>query len=144
FATGGIGGAHPGSPETGDVSPHLGELARVPLAVGCAGAKSILDPPRALGILGTLSVPVGGYGTDEFPAFYLRPSGERASARVDTPRQAADLLTAHWQLGGGGVVLAQPLPAEAALDADEFAAAMRAAERLAAEAGVRGKEVTPF
>jgi len=144
FATGGIGGVHRGAAESGDVSADLPELARTPVAVVCAGAKSILDLRRTLELLETLGVPVVGYGTDEFPAFYLRGSGEPVPARVDTPQEAADLLSAHWELDGAGVVLAQPPPGEMALDPEEWERALREAERQAAEAGVRGKAVTPF
>src|SRR5437868_1373651 len=86
FATGGIGGAHRGEAYTWDISADLIELARTPVAVVCAGAKSILDIPRTLEILETTGVPVVGYGTDDFPAFYLRSSGNPVSARVDTPK----------------------------------------------------------
>lgn len=140
FATGGIGGVHRG--DGWDISADLVELARTPVAVVCAGAKSILDLPRTLEILETLGVPVVGYGTNEFPAFYVRSSGERLSARVDTPEEAARLLDAHWQLGGGGVVLAQPL--QAALDPVLFEAALRHAEAQAREQDVRGPALTPF
>jgi pseudouridine-5'-phosphate glycosidase len=143
FATGGIGGAHRGA-DPWDISADLTELARTPVAVVCAGAKSVLDIPRTLEILETQSVPVAGYGTDTFPAFYLRSSGRAVSARVDTPDEAAELCAAHWQLGGAGVVLAQPLPASVALEEAELAAALHEAERAATVAGVRGKDVTPF
>jgi pseudouridine-5'-phosphate glycosidase len=143
FATGGIGGVH--RPLlTKDVSADLFELARTPVAVVCAGAKSILDLPATLEVLETYAVPVVGYGTADFPAFYLRSSGLPVSARVDTPGEAAALLSAHWELGGAGVVLAQPLPESSALAAGEFAAALARAEALAAEAGVRGPALTPF
>jgi pseudouridine-5'-phosphate glycosidase len=141
FATGGIGGAHH---DTWDLSADLIELARIPVAVVCAGAKSILDLPRTLELLETLSVPVLGYGTTTFPAFHVRSSGEPVSGRVDTPDEAAGVLRAHWELGGGGVVLAQPVPADAALEPGEVDAAVAEAERQAAAQGVRGKEVTPF
>ena len=98
FATGGIGGVHRGAETTFDISADLEELARTPVAVVCAGAKSVLDIPRTLEVLETQGVPVVGYGTDEFPAFYLRSSGEPVSARVDNPGQAAALLAAHWDL----------------------------------------------
>src|SRR5262245_66298592 len=98
FATGGIGGAHRDTGQPWDISADLCELARTPVAVVCAGAKSILDIPRTLEILETQGVPVIGYGTDEFPGFYMRSSGEPVTARVDTPRQAADLCRAHWAL----------------------------------------------
>jgi pseudouridine-5'-phosphate glycosidase len=144
FATGGIGGVHRGATQTWDVSADLAELARTPVAVVCAGAKSILDLPRTLEVLETLSVPVVGYGTDEFPAFFVRSSGLPLPARVDSPDQAAALLAAHWSLGGAGAVLAQPLGAAAALGADEFEAALAEAERQAAAQGVRGPALTPF
>lgn len=144
FATGGIGGAHRGEAFAWDISADLLELARTPVAVVCAGAKSILDLPRTLEILETYGVPVLGYGTDEFPAFYLRSSGEPVPARVDTPEQAAALVEAHWSLGGGGVVLAQPVAAELALEPAELEDALQQAERQAADAGVRGKDLTPF
>src|SRR5262249_49811591 len=118
FATGGIGGAHRGSEVSADISAHLVALARPPVAGVCAGAKGILDIPRTLEILETLGVPVVGYGTDDFPAFYVRSSGRSVSARVDTPVEAAALLAAHWKLGGAGVVLAQPAPSEIALGRD--------------------------
>ncbi len=85
-----------------------------------------------------------GYATNEFPAFYLVSSGERVSARADTPEQAATLLSAHWQLGGAGVVLAQPVVADVAMAEGEFESALRQAEKQAADASVRGKELTPF
>ena len=143
FATGGIGGAHRGA-DSWDISADLTELARTPVAVVCAGAKSVLDIPRTLEILETQSVPVIGYGTDTFPAFYLRSSGLPVSVRVDTPGEAADLCAAHWRLGGAGIVLAQPLPASVALEEAELTAALHGAERAATAAGVRGKDVTPF
>jgi pseudouridine-5'-phosphate glycosidase len=141
FATGGIGGAHP---EPSDISADLIELARTPVAVVCAGAKSILDLPRTLELLETLSVPVVGYGTDSFPAFYLRTSGQSVSGRVDTPGEAADVLRAHWNLGGAGLVLAQPIATDVGLDAAELDVALAEARRLTAARGVRGNDVTPF
>jgi pseudouridylate synthase len=143
FATGGIGGAHREA-NPWDISADLVELARTPVAVVCAGAKSILDIPRTLEILETQGVPVVGYGTDEFPAFYVRTSGEPVTARVDTPVEAADLLKTHWRLGGAGVVLAQPLGEQVALEPDEFTVALTTAEKQAVGIGVRGKELTPF
>lgn len=143
FATGGIGGAHREA-NPWDISADLVELARTPVAVVCAGAKSILDIPRTLEILETQGVPVVGYGTDEFPAFYVRTSGEPVTARVDNPRQAAELLQTHWRLGGAGVVLAQPVVEQVALEPDEFTVALTTAEKQAVGIGVRGKELTPF
>ena len=143
FATGGIGGAHRDS-HPWDISADLIELARTPVTVVCAGAKSILDIPRTLEILETEGVPVVGYRTDQFPAFYVHSSGEPITARVDTPAQAATLIQAHWQLGGGGIVLAQPVEKHAALEPNLFMHALTAAEHQAVGVGVRGKELTPF
>lgn len=150
FATGGIGGVHraadatPSAAQGWDISADLLELSRTPVCVVCAGAKSILDIPRTLEMLETLGVPVIGFGTEEFPGFYLRSTGQPVSARVDTIAQAADLLTVHWQLGGGGVVLAQPLPPEVALPPHELHEALEQAEKLAADQGVHGNKLTPF
>ena len=166
FATGGIGGVHPCSivdcrlpiadcrllgqstidnrQSKWDVSADLLELSRTPVAVVCAGAKSILDLRQTLEMLETFGVPVVGFATDEFPAFYLRGSGEPVPARVDTADEAAELLAAHWALEGAGVVLAQPVAAEVALGRQEWDAAVREAEARAGRAGVRGKDVTPF
>jgi len=144
LATGGIGGVHRGEQRAWDISADLMELARTPVAVVCAGAKSILDVPRTLEVLEAYGVPVVGYGTDEFPAFYVHSSGEPVSARVDSPQEAAALLRVHWELGGAGIVVAHPLPADLALDPGEFEAALNRAAGLAAEAGIRGKRVTPF
>src|SRR4029077_7398665 len=131
FATGGIGGAHRDSTQPWGISADLFEVARTPVAVICAGAKSILDIPRTLEILETEGVPVVGYGTDEFPAFYVHSSGEPVTARVDTTRQAADLCRAHWNLGGAGVVLAQPVDRHVALEPESFMSALSTAEKAA-------------
>src|SRR5947209_6184769 len=143
FATGGIGGAHRG-PHAWDISADLSELARTPVAVVCAGAKSILDIPRTLEILETQSVPVIGYRTDQFPAFFIPSSGEPTMNRVDTPADAAEVLRVHWALGGAGIVLAQPVEEHVAVEADTFLTALTAAEREAIGEGIRGKDLTPF
>ena len=135
FATGGIGGVHRGHPE--DQSADLVELGRTPVAVFCAGAKIILDIALTLERLESLSVPVVGYGCDEFPAFYSSRSGFRVSARVDDPQQAARVLRASWETGARGIVVAVPPPAELH-GAEEMA--RRAAHELE---GVAGPEVTP-
>ena len=135
FATGGIGGIHRGHPE--DQSADLVELGRTSVAVFCAGAKIILDLPLTLERLESLSVPVLGYGTDEFPAFYSAHSGCRVSARVDGPADAARMLRAAWDTGTRGIVVAVPPPAELE-GAEEMA--QRAARELA---DVAGPEVTP-
>ena len=142
FATGGIGGVHPG--DGLDVSADLGELARTPVLVVCAGAKSILDLPRTLEVLETFGVPVLGYRTDSFPAFTVRASGGRVSARVETPAEAAAAFAAHRRMGGGGAVLAQPCPEAVAVDADVFEHARRQADMEAIYADVRGPRLTPF
>ncbi len=144
FATGGIGGAHDDAGQPWDISADLLELSRVPVAVVCAGAKSILDIPRTLEILESFSVPVLGYRTDTFPAFYLESSGQPVSGRVDDVDSAAAVLSAHWALGGAGAVLAQPIAADAALDPEEFAQALRQAQAATRQHGIRGKELTPF
>jgi pseudouridine-5'-phosphate glycosidase len=135
FATGGIGGVHRGHPE--DQSADLEELGRTPVAVFCAGAKIILDLGLTLERLESLSVPVLGYGTDEFPAFYSKRSGCSVSARVDDPGQAARMLAAAWATGARGIVVAVPPPAE--LDGAEEMA-QRAVRELV---GVAGSELTP-
>lgn len=135
FATGGIGGVHRGHPE--DVSADLEEIARSPVAVFCAGAKIILDIAVTLERLETLAVPVLGYGTDEFPAFYSASSGNAVSARVDGARPCAEVISATWAAGGRGVVVAVPPPRELE-DAESLAA--RAASELH---GVTGGAVTP-
>jgi pseudouridine-5'-phosphate glycosidase len=144
FATGGIGGVHPSRGAALDVSADIYELARTPIAVVCAGAKSILDLAATLEVLETQSVPVVGYATDEFPAFFLASSGQPVSNRVNSPEEAAALLKAHWGLGGAGVVLAQPLAPELALDPAEFDRALVRAQAQTREAGVRGSALTPF
>ncbi len=143
FATGGIGGAHRQT-HPWDISADLIELARTPVTVVCAGVKSILDIPRTLEILETQGVPVVGFGTDQFPAFFVQSSGEPITARVDTAGEAAALIQAHWALGGGGIVLAQPVEEHTALDPNEFMHALSEAEQQAMGVGVRGKELTPF
>jgi pseudouridine-5'-phosphate glycosidase len=144
LATGGIGGVHRGANETFDISADLVELARTPVCVVCSGAKSILDIPKTLEVLETQGVPVIGYGADEFPAFYVRSSGERLDARVDTPDQAARLLQTHWALQGGGAVLAQPALSESAFTSEEFEMALRLAEAESRAQRVKGKALTPF
>jgi pseudouridine-5'-phosphate glycosidase len=145
FATGGIGGVHRGAQETWDVSGDLTELARTPVLVVCAGAKSILDLPATLEYLETVGVPVLGLGTDEFPAFYSASSGLAIPARVETPEQAAAVWRAHREHGGGGgMLLTVPPPADVALARDEIDGAIERALAKAKAAGVRGQAVTPF
>jgi pseudouridine-5'-phosphate glycosidase len=145
FATGGIGGVHRGAEKSWDVSADLEELARTEVAVVCAGAKSILDLAKTLEYLETKGVPVIGYGTDEFPAFYTSRSGLKLEERADSPGQIARLLKAKWGLGlGGGAVIANPVPAAHSMEAAVIGAAIETALDAAAKAGVKGKDVTPF
>jgi pseudouridylate synthase len=149
-ATGGIGGAHRGSENTFDISADLTELARTPVAVVCAGAKAILDLPRTVEVLETSGIPVVGYGTNEFPAFYSRESGLPLQHRVDAPDEAARLMCIHWDLGwlgqgtSAGVLIVNPPPADAALPRAEVEALVAEALKSAEAAGIRGKAVTPF
>jgi pseudouridine-5'-phosphate glycosidase len=140
FATGGIGGAHRGD-EPFDISADLVELSRTPVLVVSAGAKSILHLPRTLEVLETLGVPVLGYRTEGFPAFYVGASAGSVSARVETAGEAAAVFAAHVRMGGGGAVLARPCPADVAIPPAEFDAWLAQAEQEAA--GVSGPRVTP-
>jgi pseudouridine-5'-phosphate glycosidase len=143
FATGGIGGVHRGHPF--DVSADLLELGRTPVAVVCAGAKAILDLPLTLEVLETQGVPVIGYTTDEFPAFYTRSSGLPVDVRCDTPEQVAAILRARQALNlAGGVLVAVPVPADAELPAAQAEAAITRALAEADARGITGKAVTPF
>ena len=145
FATGGIGGVHRGAATSFDVSADLHELARCPLALVSAGCKSVLDIPATLEVLETLGVPVIGYGTDHFPAFFSRSSGARLTARVDSPEALAGVYRAERDLGRpGGILVANPIPAEHGLPADEVQAWLDEALAAMATAGVTGKAVTPF
>lgn len=143
FATGGIGGVHRG--DAGDVSADLPELARTPVAVVCAGAKAILDLPRTLEWLETNSVPVIGYGTDQFPAFYSRTSGLPVQVALDTPEQVARLLLVRDELGlRGGELITVPIPEADALDPTLINSYIEQALHDANVEGVRGKDVTPY
>ncbi len=142
FATGGIGGAHRESHF--DISADLQELARTPVLVVCSGAKSILDLPRTLEILESLSVPVVGYRTDRFPTFYTAGSVGTVSARVETAQHAASVFASHVRMGGGGAVLAQPCPADCVVDSELFNRALAEAEIDATAEGISGPELTPY
>jgi len=142
FATGGIGGVHRGAGQ--DISADLPELARTPMVVVCAGAKAILDLPATLEWLETHGVPVLGYGTGEFPAFYSISSGLQVDERVDTPAETAAIAGVHWAWGFGGLVVAVPPPAEAALPAERVETAITQALSAAEAQRMRGRELTPF
>jgi len=145
FATGGIGGVHRGAAESFDISADLLELARTPVAVVCSGCKSILDIGKTLEVLETHGVPVLGYGTDEFPAFFARSSGHRLDHRFDDVDElgAAVAWQQHLRLGGG-LLIANPVPDAAALPGEWIEAQIAAACREAAAGGIGGKALTPF
>lgn len=145
FATGGIGGVHRGAAETMDISADLQELARTSVAVVCAGAKSILDLGLTLEYLETQGVPVIGYQTEEFPAFYTRSSGFGVDYRLDSPAEVAKVLTTKWLAGlNGGVIIANPIPSEHEPLAAPIQAATEAALAEMQRLGISGKEVSPF
>jgi pseudouridylate synthase len=143
FATGGIGGVHRG--DNGDVSHDIVALARTRIAVVSAGAKAILDLPRTVELLETLGVLVIGYRTGEFPAFYTRSSGIALDHRVDRIDELAEIVRARWgDLDGAGVLVCQPIPDEAALDATAVDIAVATALTEATAARISGRELTPF
>ena len=145
FATGGIGGVHRGAETSFDVSADLQELARTPVCVVCAGAKAILDLPKTLEVLETLGVPVVGYGVDELPAFWSRSSGLRAPLRVDEPADVARMIRMRARLGlSGGVLVANPIPADAEIPAADINPAIEAAVAAAEAEGIGGKALTPY
>jgi pseudouridine-5'-phosphate glycosidase len=146
FATGGLGGVHREARETWDESADLETLARVGTAVVCSGVKSILDVGATLERLETLGVTVLGYATDRFPGFYLSDSGHPVPWRVDSPAEVAAVLAARHELGTDdrAVVVANPLPPDEQLDVELHDRVVSAALAAAAEAGVSGKEITPF
>lgn len=145
FATGGIGGVHRNASKTFDISADLTELARTDVAVVSAGVKSILDIGLTLEYLETLGVPVLGFGTDEFPAFFSRESGFKVNYRTDTPEQVADVINAKRRLGiSGGVLIANPVPEESSMPKDVIDKAIDEALCLAESNGVSGKEITPY
>ncbi len=145
FATGGIGGVHRGVETTLDISADLEELGRTPVTVVCAGAKALLDLPRTLEYLETRGVPVVGYRTDRFPAFWSRDSGLPAPLRLDTPEEIAALVRSKGMLGlDGGILVANPVPEAHQIPAREMSHLIDRAVAEAAAGGVSGKEVTPF
>ncbi len=143
FATGGIGGVHKES--SFDISTDLHALAEIPMIVVCAGAKAILDLPATLEYLETMGVPVVGYKTDEFPAFYSRESGLGVSVRLDTPKEIADFAKAHWSLGmKSGVLVTNPIPETEAISKAEMEPMIAKASAEAIEQGIHGQKLTPF
>ena len=144
MATGGIGGAHRGWAESGDVSADLRELAGAPVCVVCSGAKSLLDVAATLEIMETLGVPVVGYRSSTFPEFYLRDGRHELTDRADDPALVAALVAAHWGFARStGVLVAQPVAEAVALPADRVEQLVAAALSAATAAGVRGQALTP-
>ena len=145
FVTGGIGGVHRDSEQTLDISADLTELAHTPVAVVCAGVKSILDIPKTLEFLETQGVPVIGFRTNEFPAFFTPASGSPAQVRMDTPEEIARCMKTQWSLGlETGLVIANPIPAEEALDENLVQQAILDSLNEAKTQQISGKDVTPF
>lgn len=143
FATGGIGGVHKES--SFDISTDLRALAEIPMIVVCAGAKAILDLPATLEYLETMGVPVVGYQTDEFPAFYSRESGLGVSVRLDSPREIADFARAHWNFGmHSAVLVTNPVPETDAISKSEMEPLILQASAEAIEHGIHGQKLTPF
>ncbi|MEZ4508804.1 MAG: pseudouridine-5'-phosphate glycosidase [Eubacteriales bacterium] len=145
FATGGIGGVHRNGEVTMDVSADLQELKQTPVAVVCAGAKQILDIGRTLEYLETMGVPVLGNATADFPAFYCRKSGYGVDYAAKDETEIASIIKTKWELGlEGGVLIANPIPEEYALDFDYMESVIDQALAEADDLGVRGKDITPF
>ena len=140
MGTGGLGGVHRGFPHPPDVSADLGELARTCVLVVSAGVKSLLDVPATLEVLETLGVPVLGFRTDTLPLFYSAHGGPPVPARVESASEAAQVAHAHWELGGGGLLLARP-PDDSLDDVEPL---IEEALAAAARKGVTGQAVTPF
>ena len=145
FATGGIGGVHRGGENTMDISADLEELGMTSVAVVCAGAKSILDIGLTLEFLETKGVPVLGYQTEELPAFYTRKSGFKVDYKMDSAMEIATTMKAKWDIGlEGGIVIANPIPEEFAMDFDFITNSINNAVEESVLKGIKGKETTPF
>jgi pseudouridylate synthase len=143
FATGGIGGVHKES--AFDVSTDLRSLAEIPTIVVCAGAKAILDLPATLEYLETMGIPVIGYKTDEFPAFYSRESGLGVSARLDSAKEIAEFAKAHWNMGmKSGILVTNPIPETEAISKSEMEPIIAKASAEAIKQGIHGQKLTPF
>ena len=145
FATGGIGGVHRNAQQSFDISADLQELAQTPVAVVCAGAKSILDLRLTLEYLETHGVPVVGYQTDTLPAFFTRDSEFPVDYRLNSPLEIARVLHAKWSIGlKGGMVIANPIPDSFAMPRALIDGAIEQALEEASAQGIGGKESTPF
>ena len=145
FVTGGIGGVHRNAQKTFDISADLSELANTNVAVVCAGAKSILDIPLTLEYLETHGVPIIGYNTDEFPAFFTRTSGSKVDYRLDNITEIANVIKSKWELNlDGSILIANPIPEKASMDEKKINSAIEKALIEADKKGINGKEITPF
>ena len=145
FATGGIGGVHRGAETTMDISADLQELAHTSVAVVSAGVKSILDIGLTLEYLETMGVPVLGMQTQDFPAFYCRRSGFSVDYALQDEAEAARVMKAKWEAGlKGGLIIANPVPEEYAMDSDQMAKIIDEAVAESREKGIKGKKITPF
>jgi pseudouridylate synthase len=140
MGTGGLGGVHRGFPNPPDISADLAQLARTPVLVVSAGVKSLLDVPATIELLESLGVPVLGFRVDTLPLFYAAEGGPRVSARVESAGDAAQIARAHWELGGGGLLLGRP-PDEPLEDVEPL---IEQALAAAHDEGVAGQAVTPF
>ena len=140
--TGGVGSLGRTGESVLDLPDDLVELSRCPVAVVSAGGKGVSELPRTVEILESYGVPVVGYRTDSFPAFYIPQTSQRVSCRVNSPEEAAKLIAMHWALDGAGLLLVQPAPAEAALDPELYGLNLLEIEREAAN--VHSKDLTPF
>ena len=145
LCTGGIGGVHRGAPTSFDVSADLQELAYASVAVICSGAKSVLDIGLTLEYLETHGVPVVGYQTDEFPAFFTSKSGFAVDRNIESPERVAEIMHHKWEAGmGGGIIVANPIPQEHELEALKINTIIEQAIQVAEDEGITGKAVTPF
>ena len=145
FATGGIGGVHRYAQETFDISADLQELSKTNVAVVCAGAKSILDLGLTIEYLETFGIPVLGYKTENFPAFYTRESGYKVDYKIDTTKDIANILNTKWSLGlEGGIVVCNPIPEEYEMDKDYINKIIDDTVKEAKDKNISGKDVTPF
>lgn len=145
FATGGLGGVHRGAEHTFDISADLQELANTRVTVVCAGAKSILDLGLTMEYLETFGVPVVGYQTEKLPSFFSRTSPYDVSVKLDTAQQIAEMIKVKWDLGlNGGIVVANPIPEQYAMEEKVISQAIEQALQESIEQGIKGKETTPF
>lgn len=145
FATGGLGGVHRGAERSMDLSADLTELSRTPVAVISAGVKSILDIGLTLEAMETMSIPVVGYRTDEFPSFYSRSSEFKVPMRADSPEEIAAIMAAQWELGVvAGLDIANPIPQDDEIPAEEISDIIRQALADMDGLGITGKDTTPY